>query len=30
MHLVKRFRRANQPNEIKSLGDEVGRMIFGG
>ena len=30
MQLVKRFRRASQPNEIKRLGDEVGRLIFGG
>jgi hypothetical protein len=30
MHLAKRFRAADQPNEIKRLGDELGRMIFGG
>jgi type IV secretory pathway VirD2 relaxase len=29
MQLLKRFRAADQPNEIKHLGDELGRMIFG-
>jgi hypothetical protein len=30
MHLGERFRAADDPNEIKRLGDELGRMIFGG
>jgi hypothetical protein len=29
MQLVKRFRAAHAPNEIKRLGDELGEMIFG-
>ena len=30
MQLVKRFRAAEHPDKIKRLGDELGRMIFGG
>ncbi len=27
--LAERFRRAGDPTEIKRLGDEMGRMVFG-
>jgi len=27
--LAERFRNASDPEEIKSLGDQMGRMIFG-
>lgn len=29
-HLAERFRSATDPKEVKRLGDEMGRMIFGG
>ncbi|MDQ6705181.1 MAG: hypothetical protein M3Z85_04340 [Acidobacteriota bacterium] len=29
-HLVERFREENDPEAAKLLGDELGRMIFGG
>lgn len=29
-NLAKRFREATDPHEIKRLGDEMGRMLFGG
>ena len=28
--LAERFREANDPDEIKRLGDEMGKMVFGG
>ena len=28
--LAERFREATDPEEIKNLGDELGRMVFGG
>lgn len=28
--LARRFRKATDPEELKSLGDELGRMVFGG
>ena len=28
--LAERFRGANDPEEVKRLGDEMGRMVFGG
>ena len=28
--LAERFRSASDPKEVKRLGDEMGRMIFGG
>ena len=28
--LAERFRSANDPREVKRLGDEMGRMVFGG
>lgn len=28
--LAERFRRASDPKEVKQLGDELGRMVFGG
>jgi hypothetical protein len=28
--LAKRFRRADDPKEVKRLGDQLGRMVFGG
>jgi hypothetical protein len=28
--LAERFRRATNPDEVKRLGDEMGRMVFGG
>jgi hypothetical protein len=28
--LAERFRGANDPEEVKRLGDELGRMVFGG
>lgn len=28
--LAERFRRAIDPNEVKRLGDQLGRMVFGG
>jgi hypothetical protein len=28
--LAERFRRATDPNEVERLGDEMGRMVFGG
>ena len=28
--LAERFRGANDPDEIKRLGDEMGKMVFGG
>lgn len=29
-HLAERFRSANDPKEVKRLGDQLGRMVFGG
>jgi hypothetical protein len=28
--LAERFRKATDPQEIKRLGDQMGRMVFGG
>lgn len=28
--LAERFRRATDPDEVKHLGDQMGRMVFGG
>jgi len=28
--LAKRFRSATDPKEVEQLGDELGRMVFGG
>ena len=28
--LAERFRKANDPQEIKRLGEQMGRMVFGG
>jgi hypothetical protein len=28
--LAERFRKATDPQEIKELGDQMGRMVFGG
>jgi len=28
--LAERFRRATDPTEVKRLGDQMGRMVFGG
>jgi hypothetical protein len=28
--LAERFRRATSPSEVKRLGDQMGRMVFGG
>ncbi len=28
--LAERFRRATDPAEVKRLGDQMGRMVFGG
>ena len=28
--LAERFREASEPEEVKRLGDELGRMVFGG
>jgi hypothetical protein len=28
--LAQRFRRANDPKEVKRLGDQLGHMVFGG
>jgi hypothetical protein len=30
LKLAERFRNASDPNEAKRLGDELGRMVFGG
>jgi hypothetical protein len=30
LELAERFRSANDPNEVKRLGDQLGRMVFGG
>jgi hypothetical protein len=30
MELAERFRSADDPGEIKRLGDQLGRMVFGG
>jgi hypothetical protein len=30
LDLAKRFRKATDPNEAKLLGNELGRMVFGG
>lgn len=29
-HLAERFRAATDPREVERLGDELGRMVFGG
>jgi hypothetical protein len=29
-HLAERFRGATDPDEVKRLGDQMGRMVFGG
>jgi hypothetical protein len=29
-NLAERFRNASDPEEVKHLGDEMGRMVFGG
>jgi hypothetical protein len=28
--LTERFRRATDPDEVRRLGDQMGRMVFGG
>ena len=28
--LAERFRRATDPDEVRRLGDQMGRMVFGG
>jgi EAL domain-containing protein (putative c-di-GMP-specific phosphodiesterase class I) len=30
IELAERFRSANDPDDVKRLGDELGRMVFGG
>jgi hypothetical protein len=30
LDLARRFRAASNPDDIKRLGDELGRMVFGG
>jgi len=30
LDLAERFRKATDPKEVKALGDQLGRMVFGG